>query len=84
MLQRAAPRGAQFYLIFAVLWALSFMQQHEPCLPYDLHPCEGNPVKHRLIFEVVKKVLRSAEKLSELIPLSPIPLYPSAARAAII
>ena len=42
--------GVQFYFIFAVLRALFFMQQNERCPPQSLHLCEGNPIKHRLIF----------------------------------
>ena len=46
--QGAAQRGAQFYFIIVVLRTLSFMQLSEHFPPRNLHPHEGNPLKHRL------------------------------------
>ena len=47
---RGWHRGVQFYLIFAVLRTLSFAQQNESFLLKDLHPREGNPLKHPLTY----------------------------------
>ena len=44
----AAQRGAQFHFISAVLRTFFFMQRKEPFLPQNLHPREGNPLKHSL------------------------------------
>ena len=48
VLQGTAPRGVQFtwFLRFSV--PLFLMQQNEPFVAQDLHPHEGNSVKHRL------------------------------------
>ena len=49
VLQGAAQRGPQFYIIFAVLRTLFFMQQNEPFLLQNLHPRQENPLKHHLV-----------------------------------
>ena len=46
------------------LWVPSFMHQSEPFLPQDLHPCEGNSVKHRLRISSQKQfVLAQREQI---------------------
>ena len=45
-----------------------FMQRNEPCLPYDLHPREGDPVKHRLILRPRNAFKDSVFKASKLAP----------------
>ena len=49
---RGRPRGGDnFTSLFQVLQTLYSKRQKHPFLPYELRPCRGHPVKHRLIFE---------------------------------
>ena len=64
-----AQRGAQVYFIFAAVQTLFVVQRNEPFLPSNLHPCEGNPLKHRLTNPIytnpIKNLQMCAAKVME-------------------
>ena len=60
-------------------WAAKSMRQTEPFLPYDLHPREGEPVKHCLTKDteiLVRKRRRCRNPMGFIAPLrTQIPMY---------